>query len=241
MLRNKSQNIHYKSKMLPHLWGSCHEVTEGAAKQSFAVAWQSRKSYFAFISLIVFCFFIQSAQCSAASLWLNGNDLYSSHGAARNYQPGDIITIKISETTSAQSKATTKTEKETKTEATAEPRIPIFKRVMNKIVGQQKISNEFDGEGTTTRSSGLEGTITATVLEILPNGNLLIEGSRAIVVNKENQIMRVRGVARPKDIDDKNSVDSKLLADAQIKFDGKGTVSRANRHGIMTRIFDSVF
>ena len=109
-----------------------------------------------------------AAPTNAASLWLNGNDLYSSHGAARNYQPGDIITIKISETTSAQSKATTKTEKETKTEATAQPRIPIFKRVMNKIVGEQKISNEFDGEGTTTRSSGLEGTITATVLEILP-------------------------------------------------------------------------
>ncbi len=197
------------------------------------------KFYLVFVVfMIVFGF---TADSNAASLWLNGNDLYSSHGAARNYQPGDIITIKISETTSAQSKATTKTEKETTTEATAQPRIPIFKRVMNKIVGQQKIKNEFDGEGTTTRSSGLEGTITATVLEILPNGNLLIEGSRAIVVNKENQIMRVRGVARPKDIDDKNSIDSKLLADAQIKFDGKGTVSRANRHGIMTRIFDSIF
>jgi flagellar L-ring protein precursor FlgH len=188
--------------------------------------------------MIVFGF---TADSNAASLWLNGNDLYSSHGAARNYQPGDIITKKISETTSAQSKATTKTEKETTTEATAQPRIPIFKRVMNKIVGQQKIKNEFDGEGTTTRSSGLEGTITATVLEILPNGNLLIEGSRAIVVNKENQIMRVRGVARPKDIDDKNSIDSKLLADAQIKFDGKGSVARANRQGIMTRLFDSIF
>ncbi len=199
------------------------------------------RSKFSLVFIVFMIVFGFTADSNAASLWLNGNDLYSSHGAARNYQPGDIITIKISETTSAQSKATTKTEKETTTEATAQPRIPIFKRVMNKIVGQQKIKNEFDGEGTTTRSSGLEGTITATVLEILPNGNLLIEGSRAIVVNKENQIMRVRGVARPKDIDDKNSIDSKLLADAQIKFDGKGTVSRANRHGIMTRIFDSIF
>ena len=184
---------------------------------------------------------LPSSQVTAASLWLNGNDLYSSQGAARNYQPGDIITIKISESTSAQSKATTKTEKESKTEVTAQPRIPIFKKVMNKIVGEQKINNEFDGEGTTTRSGSLDGTITATVLEILPNGNLLIEGSRNIAVNKENQIMRVRGVARPKDIDAKNTIDSKLLADAQIKFDGKGTVSRANRHGFMTRIFDSVF
>ena len=139
------------------------------------------------------------------------------------------------------SKATTKTEKETEIEATAEPRIPIFKKIMKNITGQQKISNEFDGEGTTTRSGSLEGTITATVLEILPNGNLLIEGSRAIVVNKETQQMRVRGVARPKDITADNSIDSKLLADAQIKFDGKGSVSRANRQGIMTRLFDSIF
>ncbi|MBP5468798.1 MAG: flagellar basal body L-ring protein FlgH [Candidatus Riflebacteria bacterium] len=201
-----------------------------------------RKNKISFVLLICLglsC--LPSSQVSAASLWLNGNDLYSSQGAARNYKPGDIITIKISESTSAQSKATTKTEKESKTEVTAQPRIPIFKKVMNKIVGEQKINNEFDGEGTTTRSGSLDGTITATVLEVLPNGNLLIEGSRNIAVNKENQIMRVRGVARPKDIDAKNTIDSKLLADAQIKFDGKGTVSRANRHGFMTRIFDSVF
>lgn len=201
-----------------------------------------RKNKISFVLLICLglsC--LPSSQVCAASLWLNGNDLYSSQGAARNYKPGDIITIKISESTSAQSKATTKTEKESKTEVTAQPRIPIFKKVMNKIVGEQKINNEFDGEGTTTRSGSLDGTITATVLEVLPNGNLLIEGSRNIAVNKENQIMRVRGVARPKDIDAKNTIDSKLLADAQIKFDGKGTVSRANRHGFMTRIFDSVF
>lgn len=182
-----------------------------------------------------------SSSANAASLWLNGNDLYSSQGAARNYQPGDIITIKISESTSAQSKATTKTEKESTTEATSQPRIPIFKKILKNITGQQKISNDFDGKGTTTRSGSLQGTITATILEILPNGNLLIEGSRAIVVNKETQQMKVRGVARPKDIGSDNSIDSKLLADAQIKFDGKGTVSRSNRQGLMTRMFDSIF
>ena len=202
-----------------------------------ALAWQS----ITIISILIIVFCSCSVNCSAASLWLNGNDLYSSQGAARNYQPGDIITIQISESTSAQSKATTKTEKESSTEASANPQIPIFKRFMKKITGQQKISNEFEGEGTTTRSGSLEGTITATVLEILPNGNLLIEGSRAIAVNKENQIMRVRGVARPKDISAKNTIDSKLLADAQIKFDGRGSVARANRQGIMTRFFDSVF
>ena len=65
--------------------------------------------------LIMILLAVCSSSANAASLWLNGNDLYSSQGAARNYQPGDIITIKISESTSAQSKATTKTEKESTT------------------------------------------------------------------------------------------------------------------------------
>lgn len=200
-----------------------------------------RRSNLFIVFAVLALLFCNSIETKAASLWLNGNDLYSSQGAARNYQPGDIITIVISEQSTAQSKATTKTEKESKTEVTATNRIPIFKKIVNKITGDQDIKNEFDGEGTTTRSGNLEGTITATVLEILPNGNLLIEGSRSINVNKETQIMRVRGTARPKDISANNSIDSKLLADAQIKFDGKGSVSRANRQGLMTRLFDSIF
>ena len=200
-----------------------------------------RRSNLFVVFAVLALLFCNSIETKAASLWLNGNDLYSSQGAARNYQPGDIITIVISEQSTAQSKATTKTEKESKTEVSATNRIPIFKKIVNKITGDQDIKNEFDGEGTTTRSGNLEGTITATVLEILPNGNLLIEGSRSINVNKETQIMRVRGTARPKDISANNSIDSKLLADAQIKFDGKGSVSRANRQGLMTRLFDSIF
>lgn len=200
-----------------------------------------RRSNLFIVFAVLALLFCNSIETKAASLWLNGNDLYSSQGAARNYQPGDIITIVISEQSTAQSKATTKTEKESKTEVSATNRIPIFKKIVNKITGDQDIKNEFDGEGTTTRSGNLEGTITATVLEILPNGNLLIEGSRSINVNKETQIMRVRGTARPKDISANNSIDSKLLADAQIKFDGKGSVSRANRQGLMTRLFDSIF
>lgn len=176
---------------------------------------------------------------SAASLWLSGNDLYSSKNA-REYTPGDIITIVISEESNAQSKATTSTQKDSTTEVTTGPEIPIVKNLVKNFVGKTEVNNEFDGEGTTTRSGKLTGTITATVLEILSNGNLLIEGSRSIVVNRETQIMKVRGVARPRDIDANNTINSKLLADAQIKFDGRGVVGRPNRPGIVTRLFQSV-
>jgi flagellar L-ring protein precursor FlgH len=190
------------------------------------------------ITLTVLVFFASSG--FAASLWLGGNDLYSSKGA-RDYQPGDIVTIVISEESNAQSKATTNSQKDSSTEVTTGPKIPFFKGVVDKFIGKNEFKNQFDGSGTTTRSGKLTGTITATVIEVLNNGNLLVEGSRTIVVNKENQIMRVRGVARPRDIDAGNSINSKLLADAQIKFDGNGSVGRPNKPGLMTRFIDVIF
>jgi flagellar L-ring protein precursor FlgH len=176
---------------------------------------------------------------AAGSLWLSGNDLYSSKNS-REYRPGDIITIVISEESNAQSKATTNTQKDSTVEVSSGPEIPIVKNLVKNFVGKTESSSEFDGEGTTTRSGKLTGTITATVLEVMSNGNLLVEGSRSIVVNRETQIMKVRGVARPRDIDANNIINSKLLADAQIKFDGRGVVGRVNRPGIVTRLFQSV-
>ncbi len=177
---------------------------------------------------------------SAASLWLGGNDLYSAKGA-REFRPGDIITIVISEESNAQSRATTQTQKDSTTEIKSAPQIPFFKKIVNQFIGKNEFKNGFDGQGTTTRSGKLTGTITATVLEVMQNGNLLLEGSRSIRVNRENQIMRVRGVARPRDIDASNTVNSKLLADAQIKFDGNGSVGRVNKPGLMTRFINVIF
>lgn len=190
--------------------------------------------------LIALLIITAAAPSGAASLWLSGNDLYSTKGG-REFSPGDIITIVISEESNAQSKATTNTNKESSTEISTGPKIPFFKGIVDKFIGNNQFSNQFDGTGTTTRSGKLTGTITASVLEVLPNGNLLVEGSRSIMVNRETQIMRVRGVARPKDVDAGNSVNSKLLADAQIKFDGKGAIGRANRQGLMTKFIDVIF
>jgi flagellar L-ring protein precursor FlgH len=193
------------------------------------------------ISLLIVCAFIFiSSALPAASLWLGGNDLYSSKGA-RDFRPGDIITIVISEESNAQSKATTQTQKDSTTEIKSAPQIPFFKNVVNQFIGKNEFKNEFDGQGTTTRSGKLTGTVTATILEVMQNGNLLLEGSRSIRVNRETQIMRVRGVARPRDIDSNNSVNSKLLADAQIKFDGNGAVGRVNKPGLITQFINVIF
>ena len=190
--------------------------------------------------LMIGILLLVTSPCLAGSLWLNGNDLYSRNGS-KDFKPGDIITVKISEETTAQSKATTNTQDDSQVEITTGPKIPFFKKVVDRFIGNNEIKNTWKGDGTTTRSGKLAGTVTATVLEVLPNGNLLLEGSRSMRVNRENQTLKVRGVARPRDIDAANTIDSKLLADANIRFEGKGSVGRLQRPGLMTKIVNFVF
>lgn len=193
--------------------------------------------------LLVAAIMACSGLCStlkANSLWLNGRDLYSSRGA-REYAPGDIVTVKITEEASAQSAATTNSTNDSSMEVQTGPSIPIFQPVFDRLTGNNEVRNNWRGNGTTTRTGRLAGTVTTSVQEVLSNGNLLLEGSRLIQVNGETQVMKVRGVARPRDIDVKNTVNSTLLADAQITFQGKGSVGETQRPGIMTRILRKIF
>ena len=177
---------------------------------------------------------------AAGSLWMGGRDLYSRQGG-REFKPGDIITVKIDESATAKQQASTNTDDNTQVEIKSNPQIPFFKKVVNQFIGKNEIKNNWEGSGTTTRSGSLAGTVSATVLEVLPNGNLLVEGSRAIRVNKETQHLKVRGTARPQDIDASNTIDSKMLADAEIEYEGKGSVGSTQRPGLMTKISNWLF
>ncbi|HOY65856.1 MAG TPA: flagellar basal body L-ring protein FlgH [Candidatus Ozemobacteraceae bacterium] len=190
--------------------------------------------------LLAVAFVAIASAASAASLWLNGRDLYSSQGS-KEFKPGDIITVVISESATAQQAATTDTQDNTQLEVKSEPKIPFFKKVVNQFIGKNEIKNTWKGTGTTTRSGKLDGTVTTTVMEILPNGNLLIEGSRSIRVNKEGQLLRVKGIARPQDINANNEIKSSLLANADIKYDGKGAVGTTQKPGLMTQISQILF
>ncbi len=191
--------------------------------------------------LLVGLLLLVSFSAEGGSLWLNGRDLYSTQGGSREYKPGDILTISIAEEATAQQSATTNTTDDSSLEVKSATKIPFFKKVVDRFTGKNEIKNSWKGNGQTTRSGKLEGTVTATVLEVLPNGNLIIEGSRAIRVNKETQIMRVHGTARPQDIDSNNTINSKLLANAEIKYEGKGAVGSTQRPGLMTKISNWLF
>jgi flagellar L-ring protein precursor FlgH len=85
----------------------------------------------------------------------------------------------------------------------------------------------------------MEAKISAIVKQVLPNGNLVLEGTRQITVNDDVQTITVTGIVRPKDVGANNSVLSIYLADAQIKYVGDGPT--AQRPGIITRILQTPF
>jgi len=188
---------------------------------------------------VLFAAIISSA--SGGSLWLNGRDLYSSQGGSHEFKAGDIITVLISEAATAQQAATTNAQDDVSIEVKSEPKIPFFKKVVSQFLGKNEVKNNWKGTGTTTRSGKLDGTVTTTVMEILPNGNLVLEGTRSVRVNRETQLLRVKGIARPQDISSGNEIKSSLLANADIKYDGKGSVGTTQKPGLMTKITQIIF
>jgi flagellar L-ring protein FlgH len=102
-------------------------------------------------------------------------------------------------------------------------------------------SSKFDGSGATTRKENLSATITAKVIEVLPNGNFLIEGRRNVKVNNEDQIILVEGTVRPRDINADNVINSSYIADARITYTGKGVISDRQSPGWLMNIVDKIW
>ena len=106
---------------------------------------------------------------------------------------------------------------------------------------QSDYSNTFDGSGSTARSGDLTAYMSARIIQVLPNGNLVIEGNREVRVNNENQIITLTGIVRPRDISSANVVQSTYLADARISYSGTGVLNDQQRPGWLARILDKVW
>ncbi|WP_083456201.1 flagellar basal body L-ring protein FlgH [Desulfosarcina cetonica] len=154
------------------------------------------------------------------------------------HQVGDIVTIKIVESSTATNKASTDTDRTSSMDASleaffnAEKKYPTdspFFNPFSKVAGG--LTSEFGGSGTTKRSGDLEAKIAALVTQVLPNGNLVLTGSREVLVNNENQIIQLSGVVRPRDISADNQVLSTYIADARIAYSGSGVVNNRQSTG----------
>ncbi len=164
---------------------------------------------------------------------------------ARNV--GDIVTINIVESSSASKNAETKTERGSGLRANWSGLFELITSgwKLHKVpIGanhQIDLSNQFDGKGETTRTSSMTAFISARVIHVLPNGNLVIRGTRQIQVNNESQYISIQGIIRPEDISSTNVILSTYVAEAVIELNGHGAISDKQHPGWLARIVDWVW
>lgn len=149
---------------------------------------------------------------------------------------GDIVTIVLNEATAAQKSATTTT---SKANAVTMPGTQLIGKNVSWLNNNVNDTSKFDGEGASAESNSLTGYLTATVLKVLPNGNLFIAGEKQIGLNQGKEYVRVTGVIRPIDLAADDSIPSFRVASAKITYNGKGAIADANAQSWLSRFFNS--
>ena len=181
--------------------------------------------------------FFQPAKVFAQSLWANTNgsatSLFSDR-RARNV--GDILTIVISEATTTSATKTNSNSK--KGSQSLNAGTGIFSFLAAATAGG---SDSFSASGAATDVNKVSGKVTVTVTEVQSNGNMVVEGTQSIWQNRDEHKITLRGVVRQDDITSSNTIPSSLVADATLKFDGKGPLNTKQRQGILTQIFNILF
>jgi len=183
----------------------------------------------------------------------------SSGGIAEDFKArrkGDLLTIVINEQASASKEAKTATSRDASMSAgipnllgleTSLPKaVPNgLSRWLNDLNLDKLVSastaSKYDGSGSTSRKENLTATITVKVVDVLANGNLLVEGRRNVKVNNEDQVIVLEGTIRSRDVSTDNTVNSAYVADARISYTGKGVVSDRQSPGWLMNILDSLW
>lgn len=182
---------------------------------------------------------------SGQSLWQDGNSR-SMVGDKRAAIIGDLISIVVQESSTATKDNSTKTAKKSSIDASIEtflysPQASGMLTKNGKMPALKTMAKQdFDGGGKINNSERILARVSAQVVDVLPNQNLVIEGKRLTSFSGETQEILLRGVVRPADISANNTVFSYNVADATLKFVSKGTVSDNQRKGWFTRIWDKV-
>ena len=187
----------------------------------------------------------------STSLWNKHAELTRAYDDNRARRIGDLVTVIVSETSEASREASTNLAHDASVDAGVTgflgapthmglPGLWGKGKDFSPSVGA-KTGNSFKGSGSTSRKESLKTMVAARVMEVLPDGNFLVEGRREVNVNDESQFLYVRGIARPVDISPFNTISSSALADAEILYDGTGAISSAQKPGWMYRVLSAVW
>ena len=179
---------------------------------------------------------------TVGSLWEADNGRAYMFSDLRAMRVGDIVIIQIVEQQSGSKSANTTADRESSYENSIGGSLFGLNNFASAFVSglETDIStkNEFEGSGSTSREDSLTGTIAARVIEVMPNGDLRIQGRREVTVNSEKQTMTIKGIVRRIDLDTENTVLSSAIANAKIEYTGLGVVDDVQRPGWALRILD---
>lgn len=172
----------------------------------------------------------------AASLWSDAPTTAGLFGDVKARAVGDSLTIIINETSNASRTGNASNSKSANVGADAG--VGIFKFLAEASASS---SDSFKAQGSLSNTNKVTGRITVQVIEVKPNGNLIVSGTQSIRQNGEEQKITLTGSVRPYDITADNTVLSNFVADAQLRIDGKGPLANKQRQGILTQIFNFLF
>ena len=202
------------------------------------------------ITIAALMMFVQGVQSvKAESLFILGasQSFYaepkSLFGGVRARSVGDIVTIVLSESINFKDSLTYASERSSNT-------VDNFTNLVNKILPGTPLNNQFNNFGgsnsvdsstSNNRTMGISDSVTVQVVQMLPNGNLMVQGKKTLLNGGERVDLLVSGVVDPRFIDQKGQVSSKNVANFQFALAGKGAVTRAGNEGIINRAVKYLF
>lgn len=154
---------------------------------------------------------------------------------------GDIITVTLSERTVSRKSSGVAVKKNSSTDMNAGTLLGATNPSYKGLSLENSIAHDrsFSGDADADQSNSLEGNITVTVADILPNGNLIVRGEKWITLNRGDEFIRISGIVRPDDIAPDNTVVSTRLANAKISYSGTGSLADSQTMGWFSRFFNS--
>ncbi len=182
---------------------------------------------------------LQAGDMVTGSIY-QANRNFSMYGDQTALNVGDILTVTLQESTSSSKSADTSYDKDSEVnfnEAT------ILGNAISKhglsLLTNPNLERTFDGKASSDQSNSLQGNISVTVAEVMPNGVLRIQGEKWLRLNQGDEYIRLTGLVRPQDIGTDNTVPSSKIANARIAYGGTGEFDDVNRQGWLSRFFNS--
>jgi len=181
-----------------------------------------------------------SAPPTAGAIYVAGPGL-NLYGDRRARDVGDLLTITLVESTTASTTANTAISKKSSVDV-GTPTLfgaPVTLGGKDILSASATGARDFAGKGNSAQSNKLQGSVTVTVIQRLPNGNLVVQGQKNLRLNQGDELVQIQGVVRAADIALDNTIPSSRVADARIAYGGRGSVAQSNAMGWLGRFFNS--